>query len=186
MDREYRDFADELLKLTFRIQWYREKAGFFDREPSPELPGLLSVPHLAAQENAVALEALWRLAEMKGIPNYARWLRMAFMNLIPRVEGDPHAAAPYARLYDIFSKGRLELDLIGRADSDETKDLLAQVRRLYLPRAVVSFVHPDDMDFILAHRLTAPRYPRVFVVSGGKNVGSGEKLEELETVLRTL
>jgi hypothetical protein len=40
--------------------------------------------------------------------------------------------------------------------------LLNALRRHYLPRAIVSFVDPDDQDYILAHKLTADSYPRLF------------------------
>ncbi|MFI5350090.1 MAG: hypothetical protein ACHQ2Z_11135, partial [Elusimicrobiota bacterium] len=35
-------------------------------------------------------------------------------------------------------------------------------RRHYAPRAIVSFVDPDDQDYIMAHKMEAGSYPRLF------------------------
>jgi len=144
------------------------------------------VPHLPIDLNAVALEAIWRLSELKGVPNYARWLEMGFMNLWPRIVSRPREAAAYARLHDTHLKGRLELDLIGHPEDPKTRELLTRLKSHYLPRALVSFIDPDDMDFILAHRLTAPRYPRLFVIANGRPVASGDRPEEIDEALQAI
>jgi hypothetical protein len=56
----------------------------------------------------------------------------------------------------------MDFELVGRPGEPKADALLAAVNRLYLPRKVISFVDPDDQDYILAHRLEAETYPRVF------------------------
>jgi hypothetical protein len=51
---------------------------------------------------------------------------------------------------------------VGRPGEPKSDALLAAAHRLYLPRKVISFVDPDDQDYILAHRLEAETYPRLF------------------------
>jgi len=198
MKREYRDFADAVLKIALMSLWDRERGGFHAQEPQRGSPADLNAPlpqssrdheapegrrPLPLDANAVAFEAVWRLSEMKGIPNYGRWLEMGLKSLLPQVADRPHEAAPFARLLDIRLRGRLELDLIGHPEDPKTRSLLTQIHRHYLPRGVVSFIENDDMGFILSHRLKADRYPRVFVVVQGRTVASGDSAEEIEKVL---
>ncbi len=185
MEREYREFADGLLRIALMGLWRRDRGGFWDRDPSEPALGREREPVSPPAENGAALEALWRLCQMKGIPNYGKWLDMGLKAVLtPGME--PHEGASLARLADIAAKGRLELDLIGLPEDPRTRPLLVGVYGRYLPRRIVSFIDPDDMDFILAHRLSAPRYPRLFVVVNGRPAGSGETLAELEPVLSAL
>ena len=181
-DREYREFADALLKLTLMNLWHRDRGGFWDRDSDEPALGRVKDPFLNVPLNAVALEALWRLGQMKGIPNYAKWLDMGLRAVLPRAVG-PHEGALLGRLVDIHLKGRLELDFIGHREEPKGKQILVDLHRHFLPRKIVSFIDPNDMDFILAHRLTAPRYPRLFVVLNGRPAGSGETLAELAPTL---
>ena len=72
------------------------------------------------------------------------------------------AVAPLARVADLYARGRMDFELVGRPGEAKADALLGAMQRLYLPRMVVSFVDPDDQDYILAHRLEAQEYPSLF------------------------
>ena len=159
--KPHREFADNLARFLFQELWDRDGGGFLDRIGQREDMGLLRKPRLARPEdNAAALEGLWRLHHLKGNTNYRRWLEWA----LARLGGDPDlSAAGIARVQDMLQRGRLYLELIGRPGEDGRADLLlAAAHRHYAPRRVISFVDPDDQDYILAHKLEADSYPRLF------------------------
>ncbi len=153
--KPYRDFADELARFLFQELWEREHGGFMPCIPPKG--GQAPRPALHAPDNAVAFEAVWRLAEIKGTANYRKWVQLGLRS--PLLAGD---GEPFARVREMLSRGRMDLELVGRLDDLRTRALLTAVNRLDLPRKIVSFVDPDDQDYILAHKLEASSYPRLF------------------------
>jgi uncharacterized protein YyaL (SSP411 family) len=160
--KSHREFADGLLRFLFQELWERDGGGFLDRLPRAGDPPVLREPHLDPALNAAALEVCWRLHHLKGVANYRRWLDWGLRGAWPASEGDPAARAALARTADMAARGRLDLELVGRPGEARSAVLLSAVRRAYAPRATVSFVDPDDQDYILAHKLTAESYPRLF------------------------
>jgi hypothetical protein len=157
--KPHREFADELARFLFQELWDRDGGGFLDRVSRREDLGLLKSPRPAAPaEHAAALESLWRLHHLKGNMNYRRWLEWALARA-SRPEAD---CAGAARVQDMLGRGRLDLHLIGRPGDPACDALLAAAQRPHAPRRIVSFVDPDDQDYILAHKLEAPSYPRLF------------------------
>lgn len=161
-DKRHREFADALLRFLFQELWEREGGGFLDRVPRPDDPAILREPRLDPALNAVSLEVCWRLHHLKGNMNYRRWLDWGLRGAWPAAAGDPARLAGLARVADMQGRGRADFELIGRLGEPKAMGLLAALRRQALPRALVSFVDPDDQDYILAHKLTADSYPRLF------------------------
>lgn len=159
--RAQRDFADALLHVMFQELWERESGGFLDRVVRAEDPPILREPRLDPELNAVAFEVCWRLHHLKGNANYRRWLDWGLRGVWPADEG-VGGRAGLARVADMALRGRLELELVGRAGGPGFLALSRAARRQYSPRAVISFVDPDDQDYLLAHKLAAGPYPRLF------------------------
>jgi|CXWL01.1.fsa_nt_gi uncharacterized protein YyaL (SSP411 family) len=157
-----REFADAMLRFLFQELWEREAGGFLDRVARAEDPAVLREPHIDPALNALALEACRRLHHLKGNHNYRRWLEWGLRGAWTASGGSARAAAPLARIADLHARGRMDFELVGRPGEAKADALLAEVHRLYLPRKVISFVDPDDQDYILAHRLEAETYPRLF------------------------
>ena len=161
--KSHREFADALIRTLFQDLWERDRGGFLDRAPRADDVGLLRQPRLAhLTDNGAALESLWRLHHLKGNMNYRRWLEWALKGLLSGPGLQDPDAAPLVRLQDFLARGRMELELVGRPGDPAADALLAELHRHYLPRRIVSFVDPDDQDYILAHKLQAPFYPRLF------------------------
>lgn len=158
--KPHREFADGLARYLFQELWDRDGGGFLDRVPQRDDLGRLTAPRLARPEdNAAALEGLWRLHHLKGNTNYRRWLEWGLGRF---AAADGPMAAGLAKVQDMLARGRLDLELIGRPGDPAADGLLGAVHRHYAPRRIVSFVDPDDQDYILAHKLEAPTYPRLF------------------------
>ena len=157
-----REFADAMLRFLFQELWERESGGFLDRVTRADDPAVLREPHIDPALNALALEACRRLHHLKGNHNYRRWLEWGLKGAWTASGGSARAAASLARVADLHARGRMDFELVGRPGEAKADALLAAVHRLYLPRKVISFVDPDDQDYILAHRLEAETYPRLF------------------------
>jgi hypothetical protein len=182
--KPHREFADNLARFLFQELWDRDGGGFLDRVPQKADLGLLREPRLARpEENAAALEGLWRLHHLKGNMNYRRWLEWALARL--SASQDP-AASGILRVQDMLQRGRLDLELIGRPGGEGVDALIAALHRHYAPRRILSFVDPDDQDYIMAHRLETPGYPRLFGCVDLKPVASAGSPAEVAAVMKAL
>lgn len=159
--KPHREFADALLRHMFQDLWEREHGGFLDRTASPDDLGALKIAHLPISLNALAFEGAWRLHELKGNANYKKWVEWGLGYLVPQAQAQGCPAA-LARIVDIVGRGRLDLELVGKVGDSKTDAFLTAIHQHYLPRKIISFVDPDDQDYIMAHRLQAKSYPRLF------------------------
>lgn len=160
--KQHREFADGLLRFLFQELWERDGGGFLDRIPRADDPAILRETRVEPGLNAVALKVCWRLHHLKGNANYKRWLDWGVRGAWPAVEAEPARLAGLARAADLARRGRAHFELVGRRGEAKSETLLNAFRRHYAPRAIVSFVDPDDQDYILAHKLEADSYPRLF------------------------
>ncbi|MBI4057477.1 MAG: thioredoxin domain-containing protein [Elusimicrobia bacterium] len=186
-EKSYRDFADVLLKHMFQTLWDREGGGFWDRVEQEQRDwGRLKWKIKPVEENLVVLEALWRLHYLKGSANYKQWLQMGLENIVPLASSSMSHLSFCARITDHFLNGRMELNLVGKKEDPQTRRMLEALHRFYIPRAVISFIDPDDQDFILAHKMKVAQYPHLFFTSEGKVVSLGGAPSEIEIVLKNL
>lgn len=160
--KQHREFADGLLRFLFQELWERDGGGFLDRVPRADDPAILRETRVDPSLNAVALKVCWRMHHLKGNANYKRWLDWGVRGAWPADGADPARLAGLARAADLAQRGRAHFELVGRRGEAKSEALLNAFRRHYAPRAIVSFVDPDDQDYILAHKLEADSYPRLF------------------------
>lgn len=160
--KAHREFADSMLRFLFQELWERDGGGFLDRVSRAGDPAILREPHLDPALNALALEVCRRMHHLKGNHNYRRWLEWGLRGAWNAANEGALSRIGLARVADLHARGRMDFELVGRTGEPKADALLAAVHRLYLPRKVISFVDPDDQDYILAHRLEAETYPRVF------------------------
>lgn len=176
--KQDREFADALMRHLFQDLWHKDSGGFMERAPEPGGPPCETLPF---EENAVALEALWRLHHLKGNANYKKWVDWG-LRAVAAGCADP----ALARVQDISARGRLELELVGRPGEARADALLAALHARYLPRKIVSFVDPDDQDYILAHKLEAAGYPCLFGCLQHKPAASAGEPSQVGAVLAAL
>lgn len=158
--KAHREFADSMLRFLFQELWERERGGFLDRVPRPGDPPVLLEAHLPPEANAAAFEACWRLQHLKGVANYGRWFGWGLAGVWPSAA--PSRRAGLARVSVLAAAGRADFEIVGRAGEAGTQAILDALHRLHLPRKIVSFVDPDDQDYLLAHKLHADSFPRLF------------------------
>jgi len=159
---QHREFADGLLRFLFQELWERDGGGFLDRVPRAGDPAILRETRVEPELNAAALTVCWRMHHLKGNANYKRWLDWGVRGAWPADDSDAGRLAGLARAADLAQRGRAHFELVGRRGEPKSEALLAAFRRQFAPRAIVSFVDPDDQDYILAHKLEADSYPRLF------------------------
>lgn len=158
--KAHREFADAMVRFLFQELWERERGGFLDRVARADDPPVLRESHLPPEANAAALEACWRLQHLKGNANYGRWLSWGLAGVWPVAA--PARRAGLARVANLAARGRADFELVGRSGDAAAAAILAALHRLHLPRKVISFVDPDDQDYLLAHKLHADSFPRLF------------------------
>lgn len=182
--KTHREFADGLLKGLLGGLWERERGGFQDRPPDGEF-GALRDARIPADFNAVAFEAAWRLHQLKGNEYYRKWVEWGLRRLAADT-APGCAAAPLARVADILTRGRLDLELVGRLTDPKSQALMAALGRHYLPRKIVSFVDPDDQDYIMAHKLQSKQLPRIFGCINLRPKAEAEAPEQVPALLSKL
>ncbi|MBI4054817.1 MAG: AGE family epimerase/isomerase [Elusimicrobia bacterium] len=177
---DYREFADWILKQQMLLGlWDKERGGFLN------LPDEQAPSAKPALDNAIAIEVLWKLSHLKGSQVYLKSTEGALRTLCAELRG-PAELAPFVKLWECLRRGRIELDLVGRHEEAQTQQLLALAHGIYLPRMLLSFIDPSDMDFILSHRLKSDHYPRLFVSKNGRCLGPADTREEIESLTADL
>lgn len=157
-----REFADVLIRFLFQELWERERGGFLARiAQTGDLEALKNPGFAALEDNAAACEGLWRMHHLKGNANYRKWLEWALKSL-SALAPEGFALAPVAKVQDMMVRGRLYFELVGRPGEAKADSLLTSLHRHYVPRKIISFIDPDDQDYILAHKLKAASYPCLF------------------------
>ncbi|MHB2026837.1 MAG: hypothetical protein ACYCPQ_09440 [Elusimicrobiota bacterium] len=181
--KAFRERADGLARGLFQELWDRERGGFF--EPGPDAASCGADERLAA--NAAAFEAVWRVRHMSGNSNYGKWLAWGIRGLFALSQGRPIAArAGLARVFDMMSRGRLHLEIVGLPEDAQSSALVSACRRVFSPRAGLSWISPDDQDYIMAHKLQAPSYPRLFGCVELRPIGSAQTPDEVPALMRRL
>ncbi len=164
VNKSYRVFADVLAKSMLQELWNREKGGFLSHVKADSSQEKISKEALL--NNAQAFEALWRLGYLKGQNSYFKWIDLGLRRFLD--EKTPGAEAAFASILDMRLRGRIELEIVGRAEEKNSQKMLQTLATLYAPRKIISFINPDDQDYILAHGLEAESYPRLFGCVGLK------------------
>jgi uncharacterized protein YyaL (SSP411 family) len=182
-ERPWREFADALIRFMFQELWDHGRGGFLDRAVRSDDLGPMKTPVFSSSDNSVAFEALWRLRHIKGNAHYGRWLDWGLRAL---ADQDKMASASLARTQDIGVGARMEVELVGKIGDPRVNALLSALHRHYLPRLIVSFIDPDDQDYILAHKLTAESFPHAFACRDLKPIASAGKPEDVAEMIRRL
>lgn len=158
-DKSHRDFADALAKYMFQELWDREKGGFIAQIGTEEISTSVSQKNIS--ENAVAFEALWRLRYLKGNNSYSKWIDLGLHRFLDGTSAQIQRSS-LLKIQDMSSRGRIELEIVGRPQEEIAQKMLKALAFFYAPRKIISFIDPDDQDYILAHGLEAESYPRLF------------------------
>ncbi|MDE2312543.1 MAG: hypothetical protein KGL04_00020, partial [Elusimicrobia bacterium] len=182
-DPALRRAADSLARGLFQDLWERERGGFMSRAPQNGA----AAPPVVPEENAAAFEAVWRLHHVTGNPNYRKWLAWGLKGLAADARALPAAKqAGLARVADMMARGRLYLELVGRPEDEKARALALAALARHSPRRVLSWISPDDRDYVMAHKLSAPEYPALFACADLKPVAFAQRPEEVPALFGAL
>ncbi len=172
----HREAAEKLLRELFQELWDRERGGFMDASAAA------GSARLVLYENAVALEGAWRLSELKGNKHYSDWAVWGIKGLWSKLASTREARL--ARVWELLSRGRMDFELV--AKPEDRAPLLAALNRHYLPRKIISFVHPDDQDYLQAHKLLPCDKPTLFACRDLRPVARSDAPESVAAMVETL
>lgn len=169
-ERRYLDAARGLADLLIATLWDRRGGGFFDAASLDEAGGVLAQPHKDIQDhslasgNALAAEALIRLAEMTGARCYRTRAEQALASFgdLPKQLGV--LGAGLALAVDRLRGNPAHLVVIGPIQDAATRALHHAALAVDHPRRTVQVLDPGrDADLLKALGLTAPVRPALLV-----------------------
>ncbi len=182
-DPALRRAADSLGRGLFQELWERERGGFMSRTPQNGA----AAPPVVPEENAAAFEAVWRLHHITGNSNYRKWLAWGLKGLAADARALPAAKqAGLARVADMMACGRLYLEIVGRPEDEKARALALAALARHSPRRVISWISPDDRDYVMAHKLSAPEYPALFACADLKPVAFAQRPEDVPALFGAL
>jgi hypothetical protein len=120
--------------------WDANGGGFFDQPSTEEGVGLLAQPRKPIQDaptpsaNAIAAEALMRLAHMTDQRRYREWAEQTLAAFAGTADGMGIFAGAYLNAAERFRLGELAIVVAGAPDDDRAQRLWKTARGLFSPR----------------------------------------------------
>jgi uncharacterized protein YyaL (SSP411 family) len=146
-DLRWLEAADSLVKRMTDLFWDDSDGGFYFASSKhghlltrakPYMDG--SVP----AGNSTAALLLLRLGRLIGNNAYLARAEQVLKGAMPIARAHPTALAHMLIAMDFYLSPVKEIAIVGRAGDVGTEEMLATVRRGFLPNKVVAFVDPDD------------------------------------------
>lgn len=185
---DYANLIDAMLELyqsTFVEKWFDEArrlanvvlehfqaddGGFFDTSDDHEK---LIVRPRQLQDNAtpsgnsMMAKQLIRLTGYTGDSRYDEAARQILRPLLPAMESYPQAFGEALNASDMLIRGLAEVAIVGNPVTEETKELLAQVREVYRPNVITALAR-ENVDGetnipLLNYRMMRGDKPTVYV-----------------------
>jgi uncharacterized protein YyaL (SSP411 family) len=179
-----KELADEMLEL------FQDPAGgFFDTAKDSE--ALLLRPKdiqdsATPSGNALACEALLRLAEFTGAGNYRDIAEKSLSLIVNIGVRYPTAFARWLSAADFSLGPRKQIAIVYEVDQDQVSDLFSTIRSEYRPNTIVaasSYPPLDDAPALLNDRPLKNGLPTVYVCEGFVCKYPVTTIEELEKLL---
>jgi uncharacterized protein len=140
-DPQWLDAAQELIDALLARYWDEHDGGFFATSDDHE--ALISRhkdwdDNATPSANSVAVEALLKLALLRGEERYRQAAARVLRKLGPVLEKHPYGFARMLGALDFYLSAPKEVAIIGEQEDDATRALLGAVYSLYLPNKVVA------------------------------------------------
>jgi uncharacterized protein YyaL (SSP411 family) len=137
--------ADELASEMLRLFWDDTVGGFYDTATDHE--ALIVRPrsiwdNATPSGNSAAVDVLLRLAVLTGNEEYERRALAVLRSFVPYLQRAPSAFGRLLGALDFALGEPPEIVVAGDLAAEETRALLATVRRRYLPNKVVAHADP--------------------------------------------
>jgi uncharacterized protein len=147
LDRAFLDRALQLNEIMLREFWDENEGGFFYTGKSHEQLISRAKPIFDASipsGNAMATQLLLRLHYITGEVDYRARAEKVLRSCYDVMENQPFGFAHMLCAVDQYLNPPNEIVVIGNADEPQTKALLAEVHRLYLPNKVLQLVSAEQ------------------------------------------
>ena len=141
-----------------------ESGGFYDTPAGHDALGRLSMRQKPVKENAVAADALLRLARLLHEDRYEDTARRALAPYAGIAEAQGHFAAGYARSVDRLLNPGAEIKIVaGEGDADALRDAALA---LVVEERIVRVIDPAEADALAAEALPAHPAPAAYACYG--------------------
>ncbi len=150
----------------------RERGGFFTVGADHEaLIARLKNPHDGALPSGTGVQALnlVRMEELLGVAEYGARARRAVHSVGALMNRHPSAFSQMLLAVDVLAAGPRQIVVAGEPGSREVAELVAVVRRTFLPQRVVLLAHPGSDARLLPQvegKTRAPGQAAAFVCRG--------------------
>lgn len=163
-DAQHLDRARALIDLMIE-RLSDDGRGFFDTPSGHDTLGRLSVRQKPVKENAVAAEALLRLARITHEQRYEDIARRTLAQYDGIVESQGYFAAGYARAVDLLLNPGAEVKIVA-ADRDEAAPVHAAALALQVPARIVRIIDASDAAALAAESLPPHPSPAAYACYG--------------------
>ena len=147
LDRAFLDRALQLNEIMLREFWDEEEGGFFYTGKSQEQLISRTKPIFDASipsGNAMATQLLLRLHHITGQNDYRGRAEKVLRSYYDVMENQPFGFAHMLCAVDQHLNPPKEIVVVGNIDDPRTRDLLAEVHRIYLPNKVLQLVGAEQ------------------------------------------
>ncbi|MEX0750556.1 MAG: DUF255 domain-containing protein [Dehalococcoidia bacterium] len=150
----------------FMIERVASDAGaFYDTPAESETLGRLSMRQTPVKENAVAAEALIRLARLTHEHRFKEAARRALAQFADVIESQGYFASNYARTVDMLLNPGAEVKIVAAADNGAWPLHLAALA-LPVPDRIVRMIDASDADALSAEALPPRPAPAAYACYG--------------------
>ena len=133
--------AEALVRTNHELLEDVNGGGFFDRSPSSDNLGLLSIPTKPARENIQAARLYLNLFHITGKDEYRLTAERTLQSVVGTPQPLPIALIGLA--VDEWFRPPVHIAVVGMPDDVRNKALLKEARQLYCPRKMVKIFDPQ-------------------------------------------
>jgi uncharacterized protein YyaL (SSP411 family) len=146
-DLRWLQTADELARTILERFSDAQGGGFF--QTSDDHERLVArrkdfIDSAVPSGNSLAAELFLRLGLLLGKPEYAEYASGIMQLMADAMGAQPGAFGRLLCALDFYLNPGHEIAIVGEPSAADTRALLAEVRRRYLPNSVLALRHPDD------------------------------------------
>ena len=130
------------------IFWDEQAGGFFDIPADPHAVGNLKVREVLLIDNVPAIDSLMRLYDITHEGQYRQTAETALRSFTPGYEEYGEAAAGYALSVNRFLHPTIEVSVVGKPGSPDTKAMLTACTTLPYPHTTNKLMDADDTELL--------------------------------------
>jgi len=141
---KYLQSAADLTEVMVEKFWDNENGGFYQTSEQTAMPKIKPLYDGATPSgNSVALFDLLCLSRLTNQPKYDKLATRMSQTFAREIEGMPEAFTFFVSALDFQLGASYSIVVVGEPKEQNTKEMLNQLRKHYLPTTVVALKHPS-------------------------------------------